>query len=46
MEQKSAKLMKIKEYFINPEVQSEAFGYCVNQVICSLDYRNISCSTK
>ena len=27
----------------NFKIQNEDFGQCVNQVVCSLDYRNISC---
>ena len=27
----------------NLKIQNEDFGQCVNQVVCSLDYRNISC---
>ena len=28
---------EIREYFINPKVENEVFGKCVNYVICSLD---------
>ena len=36
---------KVREHFINPKIQNEDFGWCVNQVIRSLGYKNISCST-
>ena len=43
-ERKFVKLWKIK-IIINPKIEIEDFYWCLNQVICSLDYRNISFST-
>lgn len=37
---------KVGEYFINLKTKNETFGSCVkNEVIFSLVFRNISCST-
>ena len=44
-EQKSMKLRKVGKYFICPKIQKDDFGMWLSQVICSLDYRNISCCT-
>ena len=34
-----------KKKIVNPKIQIEDFYWCPNQVICNLDYRNISFST-
>ena len=44
-ELKPVKLSKLKK-IVNPKIQIEDFYWCLNQVICNLDYRNISFSTK
>ena len=36
-ERKSVELRKVREHFINLKAQNEDFGWCVNEVICSLD---------
>ena len=33
------------ECFLNLQTQNEVFNECVNQIICSLNYRNIWCCT-
>ena len=30
-----------KKKIVNPKIQIEDFYWCLNQVICNLDYRNI-----
>ena len=34
---------EVKKY-LSPKIENEDFGWCVNEVICSLDYGNVSCS--
>ena len=37
------KVFKAKEertYFVNPKIENEVFGYCLNYIIFSLDFRN------
>ena len=36
------KAEEVRKYFVNPKIEHEVFGYCVNCIICSLDFRNIS----
>ena len=43
-ERKFVKVWKV-EKIVNPKIEIEDFYWCLNQVICSLDYRNISFST-
>ena len=37
---------EVIEYFISPKIEYKIFGWCVNYVICSLNLRNISCSSE
>ena len=31
---------EVKKYFVNPKIENEVFGLCVNQIIYSLGFRN------
>ena len=37
---KVCKAEQVRKYFVNPKIENEVFGYCVNYIICSLDFRN------
>ena len=37
---KVCKAEELKIFFVNPKTETEVFGYCVNYIICSLDFRN------
>ena len=41
VELKFAKLSEqVRKYFVNPKCENEGFGWYVNYIICSLDFRN------
>ena len=37
---KVCKVEQVRQYFVNPKIENEVFGKCVNYIICSLDFRN------
>ena len=43
-QRKSTELKELREYFTNYKIRNKDFGSYVNQLICSLDCRNISTS--
>ena len=38
---KVCKAEQVRKYFVNPKIENEVFGSCVNYIICSLDFWNI-----
>ena len=37
---KVCKAEEVRKYFVHPKIENENFGWCVNYIICSLDFRN------
>ena len=37
---KVRKAEEVRKYFENPKIGNEVFGWCVDYIICSLDFRN------
>ena len=37
---KVCKAKVVRKYFVNPKIENDVFGSCVNYVVCSLDFRN------
>ena len=37
---KVSKAEYVRKYFVNPQIETEVFGWYVNYIICSLDVRN------
>ena len=38
---KVCKAEEVRKYFVNPKIENEVFGSCVNYIICSLDFRTL-----
>ena len=41
---KVCEVEEVRGYFINLKIENGVFCQCINQVICTLDFRNILCS--
>ena len=42
---KICEVEEVREYFINPKIENEVFGWLLNYIICNLDLRKSSCPT-
>ena len=39
---KFCKAEEVRKYSVIPKIKINVFSYCVNYIICSLDFKNIS----